>query len=55
MIQWYMLNRSTDTGLSPATELLKSISDNLLNLFRKFHEDPALVRCALSELLSIKK
>lgn len=55
MIQWYMLNRSTEVGQSPATELLKSVSDNLLKLFSRFHEDPALVRCALTELLAIKK
>jgi hypothetical protein len=39
MIQWYMLNRSTEAGQSPATELLKSISDNLLKLFGRFHEN----------------
>lgn len=55
MISWYLLNRSIEAGHSPATELLKSISENMLNLFKRFHEDEELVKMALSQLLIIKR
>ena len=55
LIQWYMLNRTTETGQSPASDLMKSISENLLILFKMFHEDDNFVKICLRELLNLKK
>ena len=50
-----MLNRTTEPGQSPATDLIKSISDNIVKLFGKFHVSEELIKLSLKELLHLKK
>ena len=52
-IEWFMLNRTTEAGISPATDLIKSISDSLLRLFTLSADYEEVAKVSISALIQI--
>jgi len=52
LIQWYLLNKCTDNGESPSTDLMKSISDNVKALFKIIGEFEPVAKLCLMHLIT---
>lgn len=55
MISWFFMNYTTEAGVSPATDLIKTLSELISKIFEKISEIPTALPKFIGAALKIRK